>query len=83
LKLIVGVDVDASISVDTKPAQEVVVNTANTVVKETTKVVEKVAEPVKDAGKTVVGGAKDVGNTIGGAVNHIKPPKIKKPKLKF
>jgi hypothetical protein len=57
-----------------------VVDTATTVVKETTKVVDKVAEPVKDAGNTVVGGAKDVGNAIGGAVGSIKPPKIKKPK---
>jgi hypothetical protein len=81
--LLVGVDVDLSVSVDTKPAQEAVVNTANTVAKETTKVVDKVAEPVKDAGNAVVGGAKDVGNTIGGAIGSIKPPKIKKPKFKF
>ena len=73
--LLVGVDVDLSVSVDTKPAQEAVVNTTTTVVNETTKVVDKVAEPVKDAGNTVVGGAKDAGNAIGGAVKKIKKPK--------
>jgi hypothetical protein len=62
--LLAGVDVDLSVSVDTKPAQEAVVDTSNTVVKETTKVVDKVAEPVKDAGNTVVGGAKDVGKKM-------------------
>ena len=62
--LLVGVDVDLSVSVDTKPAQEAVVDTANTVAKETTKVVDKVAEPVNNAGNAVVGGAKDTGKKL-------------------
>jgi hypothetical protein len=64
LALLAGVDVDLSVSVDTKPAQEAVVDTTNAVVKETTKVVDKVAEPVKDAGNAVVDGAKDLGKKM-------------------
>ena len=81
VSLLVVVDVDLSVSVDTKPAQEAVVDTANTVAKETTKVVDKVAEPVNNAGNAVVGGAKDVGNSVSkGATNAGK--KLKK-KFKF
>jgi hypothetical protein len=64
LALLAGVGIDASVSVDTKPAQEAVVNTANTVATETTKVVDKVAEPVKDAGNAVADGAKDLGKKM-------------------
>ena len=66
LALLVGVDVNASVSVDTKPAQEAVVDTVNTAAKETTKVVDKVAEPVNNAGNAVAGGAKDAGNAVAG-----------------
>jgi hypothetical protein len=51
--LLVGVDVDTSVSVDTKPAQQAVVNTATTVATDTTKVAEKVAAPVQHAGNTI------------------------------
>jgi hypothetical protein len=84
--LLVGVDVDLSVSVDTKPAQEFVEDTGNTVVnrvtedantvaKETTKVANTVAKETTKAANTVADGAKDVGKSIGKA--------FKKPKFKF
>ena len=88
--LLVGVDVDLSVSVDTKPAQEFVEDSTNsvantvsndvkTVTKETTKVVDKVAEPVNNAGNAVVGGVKDTGNAIGSVFGGGKKKKKKGP----
>jgi len=84
--LLAGVDVDASVSVDTKPAQEfvedsansvanTVTNDANTVAKETTKAANTVAKETTKAADTVV----DTGSK---AVDTITKPfkKIKKPK---
>ena len=73
--LLVGVDVDLSVSVDTKPAQEFVVDTgntvaktvtkdANTVAKETTKVVDKTVDVAKDAGNSISKGASNAGKKL-------------------
>jgi hypothetical protein len=64
IALLAGVDVDASVSVDTKPAQEAVVSTGEAVVDTTTHVVEQAAAPVNNAisvvDKSVSSGAKKV-----------------------
>ena len=70
--LLAGVDVDLSVSVDTKPAQQAVVDTANTVAKETTKVVETVAAPVQNAGNAAVNAGKKAGDAIAKPFKKIK-----------
>jgi len=56
--LLVGVDVDTSVSVDTKPAQKAVVDATNTTVKETTKAVDSVSNAGKSAGNSTKKAAK-------------------------
>ena len=69
LALGVGVDVDMSVSVDTKPAQKAVTDTAIAVGKGTEEVAGHVADTANDAGKAIGGAAKD-------AVQKVKKLKL-------
>ena len=73
--LLAGVDVDASVSVDTKPAQEFVEDSANSVANTVTNDAKTVAKETTKAADTV-------SNAGSKAVDTITKPfkKIKKPK---
>jgi hypothetical protein len=66
--VLLGVDVDASVSVDTKPAQAAVVNAGTSAVTETAKAAETVDAPVKQATDAVA----EAGKSAGKAAKKLK-----------